>query len=313
MFHSEEFSMTRGDVGGVDDKSTSSHDVQAKLWGFAVNSADLKDVHKRWLSDYVLPILKDGGSVSLVGEASRTGSSQHNLALSKRRASNIAAYLYFVSGTHFAVNIAHGGRTDLGFGEAAAAWAGHADGTEDAYFRAVRVRAWKKPAPPPPPPPDKRVVTTKNVVTKRRWKWVSTKSVGPSDIPGAVAGESLFKFYQSLEKQTKTGYGNFERSLVNSGFSVNRISYERVEDYSQRLLVAKMDVITTTVTYSWGIPSESVIVEGRIIYKYQGDEQRYKSFGNKAVPRDVVWGKALHPEERVFSELGPEIYGVFSD
>ncbi|NNF38175.1 MAG: OmpA family protein, partial [Gemmatimonadetes bacterium] len=86
--------MSHGTRGGrVADYTEAWEQEEAKLYDFGINSAQLGEAHRRWLSNRVVPILVRGGSITVVGEASRTGSFRHNDALSLRRAKAVLAYL----------------------------------------------------------------------------------------------------------------------------------------------------------------------------------------------------------------------------
>jgi outer membrane protein OmpA-like peptidoglycan-associated protein len=136
--------MTKGrDEDRVHDMSDS---VVATAWlfGFRTDSAALHPKHCSWLDSQVVPLLAGGGSVTILGLASRSGSAAHNLALSKRRASAVLAYLRRKVRKHFSV------RDFLAKGESLAELQGKKDGTENIWDRAVQVTAWRRPTPPQP-------------------------------------------------------------------------------------------------------------------------------------------------------------------
>jgi hypothetical protein len=117
------------------------------LYNFNINGDQLKAEHEAFLRKEVVPILQRGGSISLVGLASRSGSDSHNLALSEKRAHNTLAFLRKVVPGKFAA------REVTGFGESKAKQEGYRDGSEDERFRSVIV--FVSPAPTPPDPPKK--------------------------------------------------------------------------------------------------------------------------------------------------------------
>src|SRR5690606_28763152 len=123
------------------DYSETDGIIEAKLWGFGVNSAELRERHAEWLDDFVVPILADGGSLALVGEASRSGAAAHNRVLSIRRAKGVLEHLRRSVGVVRHVDATTSNGFDVrsvgGVGETAAAAAGRRDGTEDAFYRAV--------------------------------------------------------------------------------------------------------------------------------------------------------------------------------
>ena len=133
------------------------------LYNFDINGDQLKAEHETFLRKEVVPVLQRGGSVSLVGLASRSGSHSHNLALSERRAHNTLAFLRKAVPSGFAA------RQVAGFGESKAEQEGYRDGSEDERFRSVVVFTSLSPTPPVPP--------KKNVVTPEKPK----KSFGPKD------------------------------------------------------------------------------------------------------------------------------------
>jgi outer membrane protein OmpA-like peptidoglycan-associated protein len=119
--------------------------IQARLMRFGIDSAALHSKHCSWLDGHVVPVLAAGGSISIHATASRSGSAAHNLALSKRRASAVLAYLRRKVPRHVSY------RVELveSVGEGSAEMLGYKDGTEDPYFRAVSVLARRRPTPPP--------------------------------------------------------------------------------------------------------------------------------------------------------------------
>lgn len=115
------------------------------LFNFDVGGIGLKAVHCDFLKMYVEPVLKSEGSVSIVGLASRTGSTQFNQHLSHERAVRTLAYLRLQVRTNFNV------RTVVGYGEMRAALEGERDGQEDPRFRSVILYTSDNPNPPTPP------------------------------------------------------------------------------------------------------------------------------------------------------------------
>lgn len=117
------------------------------LTHFVVGGHLLRADHLKFLQNEVGPRLRSGGSVTLVGLASRTGSAATNKALSERRTNSVLQRLRIEGGAAFKVNNASGS------GEEAARLAGQRDGTEDPGWRAVMLIWWKNPDPPPVAPP----------------------------------------------------------------------------------------------------------------------------------------------------------------
>ena len=129
--------------------------VHGVLHHFAIGGAALSQAQRNWLNHKVAPLLRRGGSVSLVGQASRSGGEGFNKRLSEKRADAVRLHLEKQANQCF--QYAYFG----GVGESAAAQAGQADGTEDGQYRAVVVLAHAKTEPPkpklPPPKPKKQV------------------------------------------------------------------------------------------------------------------------------------------------------------
>jgi outer membrane protein OmpA-like peptidoglycan-associated protein len=109
--------------------------IMGELFNFAINSSALRPEHKEWLDKFAIPLLKNGTMrrVSLFGHGSRSGSDDVNKRLSQQRAFAVWDYL-----VRNGVSTSQIDQT-LGLGEAEAARAGDADGSEDARFRAVHV------------------------------------------------------------------------------------------------------------------------------------------------------------------------------
>ena len=121
--------------------------TSAVLANFDIDGHELKTEHQQWLVRNIVPILREGGSVSVEGRASRTASSRHNQALSERRMNEVLDFLRQEAEREFEFAQYYAS------GERAATRGGCADGTEHDYYRAVVIEAWSRPTPPPPPPP----------------------------------------------------------------------------------------------------------------------------------------------------------------
>ena len=129
--------------------------VSAVLSNFDIDWHELKPEHQQWLDQYAVPKIREGGSISVEGRASRTGSHEHNQALSERRLREVLAYVRQRAGREFR------SAQSVALGEQAAASSGWPDDTEDAWYRSVVVTAWSKPDPPPP---QKTTPTTKIIM-----------------------------------------------------------------------------------------------------------------------------------------------------
>jgi hypothetical protein len=121
--------------------------VRAGLYNFDIDWPEVKKEHKDWLKANVFDILAASGSITLKGQASRTGRSAHNMHLSVSRLVEVVTFLRSRITAPFNIR-----RVDA-VGEFAAAGAGQFDDLEDEYYRSVIIAAWRRPEPPPPPPP----------------------------------------------------------------------------------------------------------------------------------------------------------------
>jgi len=114
------------------------------LYNFDVDDSYLKIDHQKALEASVVPILRKGGSLSIVGLASRSGSFRHNDYLSVERAEGVRTFLQKCVPNGFAV------REFKGFGERKAQLDGQRDGTEDERYRCVILFLSSGPQPPVP-------------------------------------------------------------------------------------------------------------------------------------------------------------------
>jgi hypothetical protein len=115
------------------------------LYNFDIDSPQLKLEHKQDLRQTIVPALKFHHGVALVGLASRTGSSAHNMALSLKRAENTLAFLRGEAGNEFDA------RPCIGFGDMKAKQEGYRPHTEDPRFRSVVVLLGDQRVAPFPP------------------------------------------------------------------------------------------------------------------------------------------------------------------
>jgi hypothetical protein len=117
------------------------------LYNFDIDGDRLKPEHEAFLMSEVVPTLRNGGSITIVGLASRAGDPDHNQALSEDRAKYTLKFLQRAVPTGFNV------RRVTGFGERQAALERNPDGTENPLFRSVVIFVAPGSVPPPPPPP----------------------------------------------------------------------------------------------------------------------------------------------------------------
>ena len=121
--------------------------IAAKLFNFEVGKFAIKPEHSNWLISVVVPKLRDGGSLTIIGLASRTGSDDFNMQLSQNRLRAAIDLLRQQVPNNFKVAL------EVAKGERAAMYAGETDGVENESWRGVIISVWNKPNPPPPPPP----------------------------------------------------------------------------------------------------------------------------------------------------------------
>jgi hypothetical protein len=115
------------------------------FYNFDIDGDFLKHEHRVGLLEGVVPTVKAGGSVSVVGLASRGGSARHNLHLSVRRAERTLAFLRDAVPRGL---VAH---AVVGVGEMKARAEGQRDGSEHPRFRSVILFVGAGPTPPTPP------------------------------------------------------------------------------------------------------------------------------------------------------------------
>ncbi len=120
------------------------------LYDFDVNSDHLKSAHTKYLEDRIVSAIKgaDKKKWKLVveGRTSRSGTAEHNFALSERRARNTYKYILDRVGAGVFVEASW-------VGEQRAALDGQKDGTENKHYRSVLIRLTGEDQPLPPPPP----------------------------------------------------------------------------------------------------------------------------------------------------------------
>ncbi len=114
------------------------------LYNFGIDESQLKPEHKAFLTSLVAPTLKNGGSVSIVGLASRSGSFRHNDRLSLCRAESVRTFLEHTVRNGFPI------REFKSFGERKAKLDGVRNGVEDERYRSVLLFLSTSPKPPEP-------------------------------------------------------------------------------------------------------------------------------------------------------------------
>lgn len=118
------------------------------LYNFDIGSSGVKFEHLMALLQNVVPLLDNGGSVTIVGMASYTGQEKVNVELSKRRAqATLSALCRLVAEKGKSAKV----KVGISQGWANAVASGERYGTEDSRFRSVLVTAWALPDPPKVP------------------------------------------------------------------------------------------------------------------------------------------------------------------
>jgi hypothetical protein len=125
----------------------SDNEFACSLYNFDINGSIVKEDHKQILKASVIDFLSAGGSATIVGLASVTGTSERDLELSQERADNVVKYLRDLS--MFASNPDFTGplriRSVIGRGRQ---WALLYSRGENEFWRAVWVHVWDRATPP---------------------------------------------------------------------------------------------------------------------------------------------------------------------
>ncbi|CAM5621107.1 hypothetical protein MAUB1S_10581 [Mycolicibacterium aubagnense] len=241
--------------------------LQIRLSGFGVGSAALTPEHQRVLRDRVVPVIAAGGSITVAGHASRSGSDTRNSALSLQRANAVVQHIKKevrsqVRPTAFDV------KSVTGNGEQAAATAGVRDGTEDPHYRAVTLAVWAKPVPPKIP----TVVRTAPKLVSRTVKLTKSKI----DTTGSSgAGADRFSgedgaAWASLIAQVFFDDFNTIKNVETDSFPSDYVITEIRQDYSyehDRRELASFSSERVVVSFKWGpsTPSVTYIRRGRML------------------------------------------------
>jgi hypothetical protein len=185
--------------------------LQALLYDFDIDGAELKLSHRQFLQEnVVLPLLKDPykkWQLKLRGWASRSGSAAYNVILSSKR---VEAVMRFIrNGYHGDIIFDH-----EGLGEVPPTLAGRQDGSEDLFYRAVwlsfcgldqTLPPVPRHLPKPPPPP---IGSTKyfgiQIITGRSLTY--TAPIPLRTVPRAMdqlyqAGVSIDDFFVEITDQ----------------------------------------------------------------------------------------------------------------
>lgn len=230
--------------GKVTPLSSMGGTARGRLYNFDVDGARLKHEHEVYLRTHIVPALRSGGSVRLIGLASRTGGAEHNRALSQQRIAAVLAFLRGGAGQAFQV------AEQEAEGEEGARLAGVRDGVEGENWRATIVSAWMRPTPPPPPsasePPPVMLRTV-----QRSWMMppqMRARNVSERGSEGAALGELFLRMINPDAAEKNPVYMQLPET-----YAINRISLTRKTTENQ---FATGD--TYYMTYEWGPPQETV-------------------------------------------------------
>lgn len=271
-----------GSSGQVSELDSGRGTTSARLSQFAVNSDVLLEGHRIWLNDMISPLLRGGGSVSLIGLASRTGSDSHNLALSKRRATAVLAFLRLCTGRSF------NHLFSTGTGEAMAALAGQADGTEDGTHRAVLVIAWAEAKPPPQAPrpmPQRAERVISRSASKLTWP-----SVDRGTVHDGSFGESIASIFGPGPKETRSTASYPADYAVNEIHEVKQLE----ETYSAAGRTLRESI---EVRYTWGPMSGTVLWDNRYDHSINGKKSARSRHHRQRLPRRTVFKRATTPNK----------------
>jgi hypothetical protein len=280
----------RGEPGVV--RYFSAGFTEATLVGFGVNSARLEAVHRTWLDDNVVPLLEAGGGLVLVGYASRTGSQAHNARLSAARVSAVSSHLRSQVAARGVIAVSDNlPVNDFAVGETAAAAAGAKDGTEDPQFRAVHVRAWRKPFAPKPPEiaPVVVPVPVKKVVIFRRWT--------RSDIRQPMEpGESAADLGSALGDMWSPDLGDFRYATVPEDYAVNAVTDALSVDWKP-IMGGSDTTYTREITYVWGIRTDDVCLVKK--FRQLNISKKWDAPRISLHPRSKIWRHTVSPNAPV--------------
>ncbi len=290
--------MARNDGGVVDISEPGI--ISGRLIGFDVDSARLPSGHQRWLDNHVVPVLHGGGSSTIAGLASRSGSAVHNLDLSKRRGSAVVEHLRKKAPGQVLYNMKSGYlvKSVDALGEALAEYAGQKDGTEDPFYRAVMVSAWHKPAPPPPPKPQPKPEVDEPTIKRmksRKWDKFSSRMAG--DPGGLVLGELVGDI---IAGHTKGGSDKRTYAMVKARYVISHVFDDFIIDNDMGLGVSTTRYVQT-ITYHWGpdIFNGQVYLLKQVKRIDNGRDYGWKIVEARTHPRSEIWRRTIHPDQGV--------------
>lgn len=158
-------------------------EVKCLLFDYDSGKAEIKSAHMKYVKEKVVPILTKGGSLTVIGMASRFGNEAANKSLSSQRARQALTFLKSLA-PKIASNIYE--VTVKGAGTTVAKNQLQPEGSDNERYRSVYVSVWNKKEPPPVPPPDTKLPDGSQV-----FQGVQPVAPLPSDSAGDTAGKWL--------------------------------------------------------------------------------------------------------------------------
>lgn len=272
--------------------------IEGRLIGFGIGRHGLEFPHIRWLENAVVPVLQGGGSVAVTGFASRTGTDADNLVLSQRRARTVINHLHskLRSPMHFTIGDDYQVKQVSGSGETEPRDDGARDGSENAYYRAVLVHAWRKPLPPPlpvpkPKPPARQIMR----VRLRHWNKFNSRMPGEAGEFGMDMAEIASDI---IAGNTTGGTDKRETVVVPIDHVVVKVREEFTVDNNMGVGVS-----TTTydwrVEYFWGPPTDTVFLLSRTRQIESGIDRGWRMKKRDHIQRDKIWKEVPAPDAAV--------------
>jgi hypothetical protein len=250
--------------------------VLGRLFNFDRDGHKLKFDHQEWLDKNVVPILLQGGSVTIRGFADSTASAAHNMELSRDRMNSVKEHLK----PHIQNDLQIKQQDFVG---KSAALAQTGDNVRDSFWRAVDITAWDRPAPPAPPqilPPEIKTewrIIHRVFLTLKSSLDKSGQPGGPGDPSTAKALADLLKWLglkMLSSKEDGEDIAARRTALVPVGHEVVHI--EIAKQYTSGVFYGgDMELTQQSVDYSWAETTPTVV-----IHKKEHDEVVTGAFGS---------------------------------
>ena len=206
-----------------------------RLSHFKIGSHTLHHAHLPFLRSEVIPVLDKGGSILLMGMASRSGSAATNQALSQRRTDEVLRNLRTLTKVNFKVVV------NTGVGELAAQAENVRDGNEDPYWRAVQIVYWDKPEPPPlPAPPTTQRISLRRTTLDKSIKKPFTEIYGPGEKGDKAAKASEAIMYGPKQRNVDTVIQNAKESLIAEQTIATNPDFVLVRVMIHRLIIQRL-------------------------------------------------------------------------